>query len=128
ATSRRVEHLPCTPVSLSSGGGLLLPLPGPKGVSGYRVNIKGQVHPTKNTGRHFTRDAGGRGTGASASDATASDAMLLQQLLEHDPETLPPKIRALLLSHAPAETLDILEEIERSASPHGSGGGSPTPG
>ncbi|GIL97605.1 hypothetical protein Vretimale_3136, partial [Volvox reticuliferus] len=82
ATSRRVEHLPCTPVSLSSGGGLLLPLPGPKGVSGYRVNIKGQVHPTKNTGRHFTRDAGGRGTGASASDATASDAMLLQQLLE----------------------------------------------
>lgn len=37
ATSQRVEHLPCTPIILSGGGGLMLPLPGPKGVPGYKV-------------------------------------------------------------------------------------------
>ena len=40
-TSKRVEHLPCTPVSLANGSGLLLPLPGPRGVSGYTV----RTHP-----------------------------------------------------------------------------------
>ncbi|GLC37452.1 hypothetical protein PLESTM_000586100, partial [Pleodorina starrii] len=124
ATSRRVEHLPCTPVSLSSGGGLLMPLPGPKGVPGYRVNIKGQVHPTRKATGHFfsSNSVGWRGAAASA-HSTAEAAPVLLELLDQDPGTLSPKTRALLLAHAPSETLDILGELERGASPHGSGGG-----
>ncbi|GFR42093.1 hypothetical protein Agub_g2935 [Astrephomene gubernaculifera] len=111
ATSRRVEHLPCTPVSLSSGAGLLMPLPGPKGVPGFRVNHKGQVHPTAiiKAGRFF-RDAQ-----AAAAGGKSAEAALLQSLLDEDPDSISPKTRALLVAHGPAATLELVEAEEREA-------------
>lgn len=49
----RVEHLPAAPVFLSNGDGLLLELPGPKGVKGFHVNARGQVQPTTKRGHYI---------------------------------------------------------------------------
>ncbi|KAG2439979.1 hypothetical protein HXX76_004097 [Chlamydomonas incerta] len=142
ATSRRVEHLPCTPVALSSGSGLLLPLPGPKGVAGYKVNAKGQIHATTKLGHYLrvegpgggggggghhthhsvTRNTatGAEGGGGGGGEAPASplaggpssEFSFLQQLLDQDPESLTPKTRGLLQRHGPVATLALVEAIE----------------
>ncbi|KAG2495322.1 hypothetical protein HYH03_006592 [Edaphochlamys debaryana] len=139
ATSRRVEHLPCTPVAMSSGGGLLLPLPGPKGVPGFKVNSKGQIHSTTQIGHYLSslEHAGGRGaagaggggaggpvrrTGSGSghgsphhtlSGGLSSEFSFLQQLLEQDPEALSPKTRSLLTRFGPQATREIIEAAER---------------
>eukprot|EP00798_Chlamydomonas_sp_ICE-L_P024477 gene24477-10083_t len=52
-TSQRLEHLPLAACCSSSGDYIVLPLPGPRGVPGWKVNHKGQVQRTSRPGGRY---------------------------------------------------------------------------